>query len=344
MLKSLVFYGLIALMLVSGAARAAGICGTYSVVPGDTLRLISEKYYGVRELSPIIYAANAGVIGENPNTIEIGMELAIPCRENMQTPAPNAFLALVTPESRSAENMAPRFVAKSGDTPFVRQDNSGIIPEVLTAALRAGGYQNAVNIIRPAGISDVLRESTTPNAMLSFPWAKPDCGNAAALSPQSVYVCDNYTFSDPLFEITLGIFTTANSRLAMAETAASFEGQSICVPQFHTSDLLVKNGIAATSANIVLAPDFRRCLAGLETGVFDAVLADYQSFALMVPSGNTMVDIPAFAQKTTLHAIAYSQNPAALSVIEMANSGLKKILLSGEWFGIVNQNLENVSY
>jgi len=84
MFKSLVLYGLSALLLVSGAARAAENCDTYSVIPGDTLRLISEKYYGVRDLSPIIYEANMGVIGANPNTIEIGMELAIPCRSDMR--------------------------------------------------------------------------------------------------------------------------------------------------------------------------------------------------------------------------------------------------------------------
>lgn len=344
MLKSLVFYGLSALLVIGSAARAAENCASYSVTPGDTLRLISEKYYGVRDLSPIIYEANLAVIGENPNTIEIGMELAIPCRDNMQSPEPIAFLALIAPQLEPAEDMVPQFLAKAGDTPFVMQDNSGIIPEVLAAALRAGGYQNAMDIARPGGISDVLQVSTNPNALLSFPWAMPNCGDAAALSPQSVYLCNNYTFSEPLYEITLGLFTSANSPLAIAKTASNFSGVSICVPQFHTSDLLTQNGIAAAGAEIVISSDFESCLAGLDAGNFDAILADYQSFGTIVSPESGLVDIPEFAQKTTLHAIAYNQNPAALAAIEMTNAGLKQILMSGEWFEIVNENLAKMRY
>ncbi len=343
MFKSLVLYGLSALLLAGGAARAAENCATYSVIPGDTLRLISEKYYGVRELSPIIYEANIGVIGANPNSIEIGMELAIPCRSNMRSPQPTAFLTLITPDIQPPEGGAPRFLAKAGETPFISRDGSGIIPDILAAALRAGGYDIPLEVERPMGITGVLQAASEPTALLSFPWARPDCGNVAMLSPQSAYVCANYTFSDPLFEITLGLFTPADSPLAGAETASRFAGASLCVPVFHTADLLNQNGIAATSATITLAPDFKTCLAGMDAGEFDAVLADYQSFGLIAPASSGLVDIPAFAQKTTLHAIAYNQNPAALEVVEIANAGLKKILMSGEWFGIVNQHLASMS-
>ena len=341
MLKAVVFYGLSALVMMSQAASAAESCDTYSVVPGDTLRLISERYYGSRELSPILYDANSSIIGKNPNTIEIGMELTIPCRDDMHIPQPMAFLAPVNPTPETADTFGPRFFAKAGDTPFISHDNSGIIPDILGAALRAGGYTEALDIARPNGISNVLQVSAEPNALLSFPWAMPNCGDASSLSPQSVYMCNNYTFSDPLYEITLGIFTTADSPLVTAENASSFAGKTICVPQFHTADLLGQNGISEPSTSIVLSPDFRSCLAGLETGTYDAVLADYQSFGAIAPPDRELTDIPAFAQITTLHAVAYSKNPAALEVLKMANSGLKEILLSGEWFGIVNQHLSN---
>lgn len=341
MLKAVVLYGLSALVIASSAAKAADNCDTYSVVPGDTLRLISERYYGVRELSPIIFEANATVIGENPNSIEIGMELAIPCRANIRIPQPTAFLALVGTEPETSHNITPRFLAKAGETPFVNQDSSGIIPDILAAALRQGGYQDSLDIARPNGISDVLRVSTEPSALLSFPWTLPNCGDAASLSPQSVYMCNNYTFSDPLYEITLGIFAPADSALIAAQNAAGFAGKTICVPQFHTADLLGQSGISEPRATIVLSPDFRSCLAGLETGIYDAVLADYQSFGSIVSPDSQLADIPVFAQVTTLHAVAYNQNPAAIEALEMVNSGMKEILLSGEWFGIVNQHLSN---
>ncbi len=341
MLKAVIFYSLSALVLTASAAKASDFCDTYSVAPGDTLRLISERYYGSRELSPILFEANAAIIGENPNSIEIGMELSIPCRNNMHIPQPTAFLALVDATPEASQNIEPRFLAKAGETPFINQDSAGILPDILGAALRAGGYEGTLEIARPSGISDVLQVSTEPNALLSFPWTMPNCGDAASLSPQSVYMCNNYTFSAPLYEITLGMFTPADSPLVAAENPSAFSGKSICVPQFHTADLLVQNGISEPSTTIVLSPDFRSCFAGLEAGIYDAVLADYQSFGTIVAPDSQLTDIPAFAKVATLHAVAYSQNPAALEALEMANTGLKEILFSGEWFGIVSQHLPN---
>ena len=344
MLKAMVFYGLSALLLTSGAANAATTCDNYSVVPGDTLRLISEQYYGDRELSPVIYNANAGLIGANPNSIEIGMELAIPCRENIQIPQPTAFLALVRPSDQTTENMASRFLAKAGNTPFIKQDNTGIIPDVIAAALQAGGYQNSLDIARPENISDVLQASAEPTALLSFPWVLPDCGDPTSLSPQSAYVCDHYTFSDPLYELSLGVFTLSDSAVARAQNASSFAGTTICVPQFHTPDMLFQNGVTRASANIVLAPNFRSCLDGIVSGSYDAFVADYQSLDMLAPASSNLVDIPAFAKKTSLHAVALNQNPAAVEVLGMVNKGMKEILMSGEWFNIVNQHLAHLSY
>ena len=344
MLKAVALYGLSALAFSMNSAMAADNCAEYSVVPGDTLRLISEKYYGSRELSPILYEANAGLIGENPNAIEIGMRLAIPCRDGMHIPQPTVFLALIAPENETESDMTPRFLATAGETPFIKENNTGIIPDILAASLRAGGYMKDLDISRPTGISNILKASTQPSSLLSFPWVMPACDDISSLSPQSAYICQNYAFSDPLFEITLGIFTLDGGPLGRAENAAAFEGATICVPQFHTSDLLNHSGISAAGAIVVQAADFTTCVSGLEGGEYDAFLGDYQSFSELVVDDGTLIDIPFLAQKTTLHAIAYRQNPSALEAMAMANSGLKDILFSGEWFGIVNEHLSTPRY
>ncbi len=338
MLKSLFILGLSALSLTGGIAVAAESCDTYSVAPGDTLRLISERYYGSRELSSLIFAANTSMVGEDPNTIEIGMELSIPCRDGMRIPQETAFLAIVNSTSNSGY-MPPRFMAKAGDTPFIKRDSSGVLPDILAAALRSGGYGGTLEIARPESASDVLQNSVQPEALLAFPWVMPKCENPASLSPQSAYVCANYTFSAPLYEITLGIFTLADSPLAAAEAPASFAGKTICIPQFHTDDLLRENGILAANATAIISNDFQSCLSGLKDHTFDAFVADYQSYAAYAPTNGGLVGIPAFAQSTTLHAIAFSQNPSAIEMLEIANDGLKQILASGEWFGIVTQHL-----
>lgn len=337
MFKSLFILGVSGVSFIGVSASASESCDTYSVAPGDTLRLISERYYGSRELSNLIYTANENTVGEDPNTIEIGMVLNIPCREGMHMPQETAFLAIV--DSTASGDMPPRFMAKAGDTPFIKRDGSGVLPDILAAALRSGGYSGALDIARPESASDVLQTSVQPEALLAFPWIKPQCETPEFLSPQSAYVCANYTFSDPLYEATLGIFTRADSPLAMAKTPASFSGKTICVPQFHTDDLLREDGILAANAIAVISNDVQSCLAGLENNTFDAFVADYQSYAAYAPAYGGVVDIPDFAQSTTLHAIAYSQNPAAIEMLSMANDGLKKVLTSGEWFSIVTQHL-----
>lgn len=52
--------------------------GKYAVQKDDTLSSISEKYYGSQGYWDIIYLANPGVIGNNPNLIEPGIILQIP--------------------------------------------------------------------------------------------------------------------------------------------------------------------------------------------------------------------------------------------------------------------------
>ena len=339
MLKNVVCYGLSALAISFSSANATEICGEYSVVQGDTLRLISEKHYGAPELYSILFEANADIIGANPNTIETGMKLAIPCRQGTRMPQPTALQALILPENETEGEIALQFLARAGATPFVSEDKTGVIPDILAASLRAGGYVGDLNISHPPGLSNILKASTEPSALISFPWVRPACEDVSSLTPQSAHICQNYTFSDPLLEIVLGVFTLDDSALAQAGNASAFEGSTICVPQLHTSDLLNHSGISAVGASVVRAADFARCLNGLEDGRYDASLGDYQSFSEIVVDNTSFTDIPFLAQKTALHAIAYRQNPIALEAMGMVNSGLKDTLSSGEWFGIVSEHL-----
>ena len=50
----------------------------YTVVSGDSLSLISGKFYQDVLLWPIVYDANRSVVGSNPNLIQPGMRLGIP--------------------------------------------------------------------------------------------------------------------------------------------------------------------------------------------------------------------------------------------------------------------------
>jgi nucleoid-associated protein YgaU len=51
---------------------------TYTVKEGDTLSAIAKEFYGEAADYRIIYEANKDVIGDDPNRIQVGMELKIP--------------------------------------------------------------------------------------------------------------------------------------------------------------------------------------------------------------------------------------------------------------------------
>jgi nucleoid-associated protein YgaU len=50
----------------------------HTVVSGDTLTGIAKKYYDDAGKYMVIYEANKELIGDNPDLIQIGMELIIP--------------------------------------------------------------------------------------------------------------------------------------------------------------------------------------------------------------------------------------------------------------------------
>jgi hypothetical protein len=51
---------------------------TYTVLPGDRLSMIAQKFYGNASFWPKIYQANKALIGANPNLIKPGQTLTIP--------------------------------------------------------------------------------------------------------------------------------------------------------------------------------------------------------------------------------------------------------------------------
>jgi len=341
MLKSVVFYGLSVIALASSAAAQADICDTYVVTPGDTLRIIAEQYYGDRALSPIIYDANTGVIGPNPNLIELGMTLSIPCRADMSPAQPTALMATTgsTDTTGTPDSNNGFFVAVSGDTPFMDSEGTGIVPELVAMALRIAGFETEPEIIRAASTDDVLQQATQPGALLSFPWIKPDCADPTLLSERSQNLCQNYVFSEPVYPVTLGLFARAGDPVVNALTTDDLSGRSVCIPGFHSEDILRKNAILEMDLAISYADNIGTCLAGLADKSVDLIVADYQSYSVSGPEYDGVVDIPAFAEKTTLHAIASIQNPEALDLIKLANSGIGNMLESGIWFEIVKAHM-----
>jgi nucleoid-associated protein YgaU len=62
----------------SATSGDTAIMTEHTVVAGDNLSMISQKYYGTQTNWRLIYEANKQVIGDNPSLIRVGQVLRIP--------------------------------------------------------------------------------------------------------------------------------------------------------------------------------------------------------------------------------------------------------------------------
>ena len=82
------------------AQAQADNCGTHKVALGDHLSRSSLQYYGTTDRMEAIYAANRDRIGFDPDTLTIGMVLALPC---FRADADGVDVAQVSPQTPAAQ-------------------------------------------------------------------------------------------------------------------------------------------------------------------------------------------------------------------------------------------------
>lgn len=110
-------------------AQAASCAETYTVVSGDTLGALAQKYLGSNSLyQQIADATNAAnkvdssyAAIADPNVLEVGWKLCIPAKAGGATTAP----AATTPAPATAPAVAPLTLAQLGNATYQVQDAPG---------------------------------------------------------------------------------------------------------------------------------------------------------------------------------------------------------------------------
>lgn len=118
------------LQSVPAEAQGRPVCGQeYTVLPGDTLSVISRDVYGQKRFQKL-YLVNVDRIGPDPNRVEVGTRLRLPCD---LAGAPVANLADYVPPSDEPEAVADGAVIitfnRFADPDFIL--NTGIIDPYL---------------------------------------------------------------------------------------------------------------------------------------------------------------------------------------------------------------------
>jgi hypothetical protein len=361
------------------AAAAADGCPVHVVQRGDALWELAEAYLGSRQRAIEIYRLNRRVIGRDPNVIEPGQRLAIPC--DAPRPAPDgaepigepvrdivaapgdgppaaapgigsgagALAAELlrqeagTPEREASPSAGFRGLAGGPLSPFVDRGlpMGGIAVALVDAAFAALPGQGL-------DIGQVDDRAAHLEAILprggfdfSFPWIYPDC-TLPDLSAQERLLCDEFVASDILFEYVTEFYTRADGPWADALAAEDLAGTRICRPEGFPADDLVRMGLLPGLAKLVRSPNALACLRMLDEGAVDIASMDAAiTRALVIDAGlrNPLVVLETLTRTDGLTAVARRGDPRGAQAIEALNRGIRSIAQSGEWYAIIESYL-----
>lgn len=114
-----------AFLLLSILPLSAQTCGSaYTIRPGDSLSKIAEDALGSIFDYDLIHEANRGVLGRNPNSVEVGLTIYIPCRGEELKPLDWSVL----PEPATVAELMRRGVVQVLDIRSGREAAAGAVP------------------------------------------------------------------------------------------------------------------------------------------------------------------------------------------------------------------------
>lgn len=350
---------IICAQLLSGAALSVGLlgaapvfaqeqCAAYTIVGGDTLSQIARRAQ-VRGGFQILFNANSDVL-KNPNVVEVGQVLQIPCA-NGSLPAATSTRVSATPAVAapvpvtSTPSRALRIVTASGYAPFTDEglEGGGALTLMVNRAITEGNPDQEFNINFINDWGSHLESLLPIGAMdMTFPWYKPDCSKVEFLSPASAYRCTAFNQSEPLYEALVGYYTLNGSEYANATTYAELQGSTICRPEaWFTFDLEAEQ-LMPPNVALVQPVAQNACWQLLIDGEVDIVTLDalpaeedYRELGL----SDQVANIEALASKQTMHVFVSKDNAFANEALPIINAGLEELRLSGEWFQIVRDGI-----
>jgi polar amino acid transport system substrate-binding protein len=327
-------------------ATAQELCSEYKIVSGDTLSGIANKA-GVRGGFQVLYNANTGVLS-NPNLVEVGQVLQIPCADGS---LPQAASAEAKPAAQPA-TPAPsidrplRIVTATGYAPFTDEDSpgGGVITQMVNRSMELGNpdqeysllfindWGSHLNTLLPSGAADMV-----------FPWFKPDCAKVENLSEGSAFRCTDFNHSEPFYEALVGFYTLKGSPYEGAATYAELKGAHLCRPEaWFTFDLEAEQ-LMPPNVELTRPESQDGCWQLLMDGEVDVITLDAlpaEEDARELGFSDRVAKLESLTSAQTLHIFVAKDNQLANDALPIINSGLQQMRTSGEWFNIVRAGIK----
>ncbi len=322
--------------------QAQSACEIYRVQRGDTLHKISRRAYGDDTQVVAIYQANIAEIGRNPNMIEVGQILQLPCADGSLSETASAPAEEVgNNESRIS------LITANGYLPYTDESlpGRGLITRLVeTSILRADPTQAAdvVFINDWAAHLEALLPSLAFDA--SFPWTQPNCQAEEQLTAMENYSCANYVYSKPLYEIVDGFFAMKGSGYDSTANLVELRGASICRPEGYPTSHLAAADLMPPVTELIQPADAEECFDALILGQVDIVSLDTRSGDASIEAlgiANEVASNPHLVSIVPLQVAAHKSNPEGLRAVDLLNRGLLQMLESGEWQSIVTDGLHH---
>jgi polar amino acid transport system substrate-binding protein len=347
---------------VAGLLRSdpagAQTCGAdYTIKEGETLAQIAARVYGNPAQWTVIFYANQDRLGDNVSMLVPGLSVRLPCIGGTQR-APSEPPAAAAPQRPSdspfiISSLLRRveFLTADGFAPYTGRslEGGGMLTHVVNSAM--GLIKEEAKGRFDYGISWVNDWAAHLNPLLltrafdvGFPWARPDCESAENLDQNSLFRCQRFFFSEPLYEVITGLFLRADSKVR-ALRKEEISGMTLCRPAgypIHELDKDGRNWVKEGAITLMRPPSVDECFRLLANGTVDAVveaeLAGRASITSLGLGGKVrMLDQP--LALTTYHVLVSKSHPHARTILYYVNSSLQKLRERGEYDRIIERHL-----
>jgi len=349
------FLGAAAVALAASAVGAAAqSCGgIYTVKRGDSLSVIADRQYKNATKWTEVHRNNLSVIGENPDTLRVGMELRLGCIDGLPTglagataPVQTASVAPAAAPTRRKLEQAVNIVTAGDFAPFTDQalENEGLIADVVHSAMKRSQAAGTYRVHWVNDWSSHLDPLMTSAMMdMAFPWYKPDCAG----SPDN-FRCQNFHFSDPMFEMLILLFVDKSRPIPFAQDS-DIEGRTLCRPAgyfTHDLDRADRRWISEGKITLKQPQTVKGCFDMLVAGEVDAVAMNEFTGRAAIKSLGLKDRVEVVQGRPVsiegLHVLVHKDHPQADALLSTINGGLDAIKVSGEYQQVIDRHMSNI--
>ena len=178
----------------------------------------------------------------------------------------------------------------------------------------------------------------------TFPWSRPNCEQAEALSESDRNRCETYNFSNPFYEVVDSFFASEGSGYEQTLSYADFAGTTICRPEGWSLSHMDAVSLYEPVITLLRPVDPDDCFHAVIEGRADIVAIEAHLAVEAISRlgyEHRIIENPNLAAVKSLNVMTHKDNPDGEAILETLNQGLAIMQQSGEWRDIVSTALRH---